>query len=144
MKKNTKNTKTNEYIKVPVKEMGVTELDIEEIVKHYDHAKKKHPLFCYGMLPDWPKEKIETVVKNELGFARERREHGLQAGNLLWNEILNEEVWEISEALMQGDAEHAIYEAYDAIAVLLRVIDVLKGNQELAVRNEEQKEAVNV
>lgn len=119
--------------------MDTGDIDFEKIKEHYRHACEKHPGFCYRMLPDWPPEDIRREIDNNLGFARKRCARGAELGNLMWNEILDEEVWEISEALLQGNKEHAAYEAYDAIAVLLRVIDVLEGRQKLATRTEKQK-----
>ena len=114
-------------------------LNTKEIRKHYKHACEKHPGFCYGMLPlDWKKEDIRKEIDENLGFARRRCARGIEIGNLLWNEILNEEVWEVQDAIEKGDTEHAIYEVYDSIAVLLRVLDVIEGRQKLATRTEEQ------
>ena len=30
----------------------------DPILKHYAHAREKHPYFCDRLLPDWSKEKI--------------------------------------------------------------------------------------
>jgi hypothetical protein len=45
----------------------------------------------------------------------------------------------MNEAIANGDTDAAIEEAYDAIAVLLRVIDVLEGHQELGSPNKESE-----
>ena len=45
--------------------------------------------------------------------------------------VLNCELAEVYEAYARGDTAHAVEECYDAIAVLLRMIDVLEGRQAL-------------
>lgn len=116
---------------------------IEKIREHYEHAKKKHPYFCDGLLPTdtdkgWSKGEVLQKIVLELRLARDRIEVGGKIGNRLWNEILNCEVWEMIEAIYHKDTTSAVEECYDAIAVLLRVVDVLEGRQELG--NPENKE----
>lgn len=41
--------------------------------------------------------------------------------------VMGEELSEIYEAYIKGEKEHAIDECYDAIAVLLRFVDFIKG-----------------
>lgn len=43
--------------------------------------------------------------------------------------ILECEMAEVHEAYARGEMAHAVEECYDAIAVLLRTIDVLEGRQ---------------
>lgn len=122
---------------------------VRSIEYHYEHAKKKHPHFCDGLLPTevpdpyFPKTKamerdeIMAQIASKLSSRRNRIEAGNKYHNLLWNEILDCEVWEITEAMANGDTEHAVEECYDAIAVLLRTIDVIMGHQELGNPKEE-------
>lgn len=98
---------------------------------HYIHAKEKHPYFCDRLLPDWPKYKIRCRILDNLQRSRLRNKAGIQNHNLMWNEIADCEVWEATEAMANGDTSHAVEECYDAIAVLLRTIDVLEGRQKL-------------
>ena len=110
---------------------------------HYEHAKKKHPYFCDGLLPTevpdpyFPKTKamerdeMMAQIAQNLSSRRNRIEAGNKYHNLLWNEILDCEVWEITEAMANGDTEHAVEECYDAIAVLLRTIDMMSGSQSI-------------
>ena len=101
---------------------------------HYAHAKEKHPYFCDNLLPrdiEPPELPVEEQIELNLAIARRRIESGEKIGNLLWNEILNCEVWEATEAIYERDYAHAVEECYDAIAVLLRTIDVLEGRQKL-------------
>lgn len=106
------------------------------IEKHWLHAKEKHPYFCDGLLPtrvpnSMTKEEIDAQIAGNLRFMRKRLMHGAKLGNLMWNEVLNCEVWEAMEALANGDMDSAKEELYDCVAVLLRTIDVLNGMQEL-------------
>ena len=104
---------------------------MERVWAHYDHAREKHPHFCDRLLPDWPIGVIKSHVAENLEYARSRIKAGVRDHNLMWNELANCEVWEATEAIANGDTAHAVEECYDAIAVLLRVIDVLEGRQPL-------------
>ena len=57
----------------------------------------------------------------------------------MWDTLLNCEVWEVHDALFRGDNAHAVEECYDAIAVLLRVVDVIEGRQALGKPQEGEK-----
>ncbi|MGN0845251.1 MAG: hypothetical protein ACI4QT_08555 [Kiritimatiellia bacterium] len=48
-----------------------------------------------------------------------------------WDDILDCELWEIYDALAHDDKAQAVSECYDAIAVLMRTVDVLEGRQPL-------------
>ncbi len=109
---------------------------IDKIKQHYNHACEKHPYFCDGLLPTqvssyWSKGEVIQKIVLELRLARERIGVGGKIGNCLWNEVLNCEVWEAIEAMANGNTAAAVEECYDAIAVLLRTIDVLEGRQAL-------------
>jgi hypothetical protein len=109
---------------------------IDKIKEHYNHAREKHPYFCDGLLPtqvssDWSKGEVLQKIVLELRLARERIEVGGKIGNRLWNEVLNCEVWEATEAIYHKNIAAAVEECYDAIAVLLRTVDVLEGRQAL-------------
>jgi hypothetical protein len=111
-------------------------MNIEKIREHYEHAKEKHPYFCDGLLPTdidmgWSKGEVLQKIVLELRLARDRIEVGGKSGNRLWNEILNCEVWELTEAIYHKNTTAAIEECYDAIAVLLRLVDLLEGRQAL-------------
>jgi hypothetical protein len=109
---------------------------IEKIREHYNHAKQKHPYFCDGLLPTQVKDGMteEAMIGSiawNIQAARARIKRGIELGNVLWNEVLNCEVWEATEAMADGNTAAAVEECYDAIAVLLRTIDVLEGRQVL-------------
>ena len=101
------------------------------IEKHWLHSIEKHPYFCDRLLPAWAECDIRKLVSRALKQSRARLECGSRDSNLMWNEILDYEVWEATEAIMNSDTEQAIEECYDSIAVLMRTIDVLRGKQEL-------------
>jgi hypothetical protein len=109
---------------------------IEKIKQHYNHAKQKHPYFCDGLLPTQVKdgmteEAMIHIIAWNLNVERKRLKRGIELGNVLWNEVLNCEVWEATKAMADGNTAAAVEECYDAIAVLLRTIDVLEGRQAL-------------
>lgn len=110
--------------------------DFAKIEAHYAHAREKHPYFCDGLLPTqvpYPMTECAMLreIRETLRANRLRIERGIRNANCLWNELLNCEVWEATEAMAEGDTVHAVEECYDAIAVLLRTIDVLEGRQPL-------------
>ena len=113
---------------------------MERIWTHYDHAKEKHPKFCDGLLPcdlqpDNPnymsEESVRWTANQETRVIRGNNTLDVENHGTLWNNLLNEEVWEATDAMARGDKPAAVEECYDAIAVLLRTIDVLEGRQPL-------------
>jgi hypothetical protein len=111
---------------------------ISNILKHYSHAKEKHPYFCDKIAPiDLDKEDKEGLadyresVKRHLSDIRSDIEVLIKKGELYWNDLVMCELWEVDEAIANGDIAHAVEELYDAIALLLRTIDVLEGRQKL-------------
>lgn len=102
------------------------------IARHYCHAKSKHPNFCDLLHPALMTEgERKTVVRHLLKEARAEIAEDAALQRLMWDRLLNCEVWEVHEAIERGDKAAAVEEIYDAIAVLLRVIDVLEGRQSL-------------
>lgn len=111
---------------------------ISNILMHYAHAKAKHPYFCDKIAPvDLDKEDkggladYRKSVKMSLSNMRSCIEALINEGELDWNDLVLCELWEVDEAIANGDTAHAVEECYDAIAVLLRTIDVLEGRQKL-------------
>ena len=95
---------------------------------HYDHAREKHPYFCDTLLsstlPPTYHEEVLTGTRRML--LTEQSFNQLRALSLL-----ECEEDELKLAISRDDISNAIEEAYDCIAVLLRVIDVLEGRQPL-------------
>lgn len=104
---------------------------VSNILKHYAHAKEKHPYFCDVLLPELEHEEIRRHVQNVLTSIRENLEGKARAEHVEWYSLLNCEVWEVLDAIANNDKEQAIEELYDCVAVCLRTIDVLKGWQKL-------------
>lgn len=113
-------------------EKGLNQRVVAAIERHYIQAKKKHPYFCDQLIPG--KDYVFNVgeeIENNLREIRSRIERSVESKRCEWDELLNEEVWEVLEAIHNGENDNAVEECYDAIAVLLRVIDVLEGRQKL-------------
>lgn len=108
------------------------------ILERYARAKEKHPYFCDKIAPvDLDKEDKEGLadyrdaVKRRLSDMRSDIEVLIKKGELDWNDLVLCELWEVDEAIADGDTAHAVEECYDVVAVLLRTIDVLEGRQKL-------------
>ena len=107
---------------------------VAEITKHYMHAKTKHPYFCDVLLPVKPMnepEILREITAQHLEKSRKILADRIKVGGVIWDNVLDCEVWEILDALVNGDTAAAVSECFDAIAVLLRLVDVLQGRQEL-------------
>ena len=103
-----------------------------KIAGHYCHARAKHPHFADRLFIDdgdakWAKRDLESV-RMILDIEREQ-------GRVYAETLANCEVAEACEAFASGDKAAAVEECYDAIAVLLRMVDVLEGRQELGKPN---------
>jgi hypothetical protein len=107
-------------------------MNIEKIKQHYNHAREKHRYFCDSLLPkDRSTDNIKGTIKKNLLAARADIAYSESNGCLIPQVLLNCEVWEINEAVANDNTTAAVEECYDAIAVLLRVVDVLEGRQAL-------------
>ena len=98
------------------------------IAEHYCHARRKHPrfadrLFLWG---DSAEDAGETLadVRDILDWEKHR-------GRVLAQSLLECEIYEAIYAFASGNKAHAVEECYDAIAVLLRMVDVIEGRQKL-------------
>ena len=112
----------------------------DKILEHYKYAKEKHPYFCDWVQPQGLTDNVKMYIKNSLSDMRNLIKKEVERKHLGWVALLNCEIWEIIDSLDEYDNTQAIEECYDAIAVLLRVIDVLEGRQKLG-RTEEGEEA---
>ena len=103
---------------------------IAEIVRHYKHAKEKHPVFA------------DILTHNKHTTARYYkivREEALAAGACTPFEILLAEYAEVLEAIDAKDRAQAVYECYDCIAVLLRLVDMIEKTAEKEEWEEEKE-----
>jgi hypothetical protein len=106
-----------------------TELDgavVGAIERHYRNAKEKHPYFC-----DRITCLSEAGAEMHLSIHRHSLEVEEKAGDVEVNTLLFCEFYEAMQAYTHGDTAAAVEECYDAIAVLLRVVDVLEERQAL-------------
>ena len=100
--------------------------------KHYAHAREKHPYFCDWIAPQGETpEEVSKKIAFRLSAIRAAIVGEAKNGMLGWDDLLDCEVWEVFEALATDNKAQAVEELYDAIAVLLRTIDVLEGRQKL-------------
>ncbi len=93
---------------------------------HYDHARTKHPHFC-DELTRW-EQHAAMLLEYE---SRRNLATRVEIGDFGADDVLQCELAELMNAVLNGHTADAIEEAYDCIAVLLRVIDVLEGRQQL-------------
>lgn len=100
---------------------------INRISNHYTHAKEKHPYFAdlFMLRSDG------LVSKYELEKCRSHLKFAIDNKGVTTLDVLRCELAEIYEAVARDDKTQAIEECYDSIAVLLRIVDVLEGRQEL-------------
>lgn len=122
---------------IPATGEAVASIDAAVVLKvaeHYCHAKRKHPHFADSM---FLYENNAEDAKRDLRILRmilniERKEVKVYAETLA-----NCEVAEVCDAIARGDKAAAVEECYDAIAVLLRMVDVLEGRQKLGKPKDE-------
>ena len=108
-----------------------TELDgktVGAIERHYFNAMEKHPYFCDELTPS--NYGVEDT-DGHLRVLRNALKNAVESGHLAMPDVLNCEIEEMMNAIIHGDTAAAVEECYDAIAVLLRVTDVLEGCQPL-------------
>lgn len=92
-----------------------------EIHGHYDHAKEKHPVFADILATSFP-----LLSRHYKAYIQARHETGeCTPVDVLWGECL-----EVFEAVQARDKAQAVYECYDCIAVLLRLIDMIEETAE--------------
>jgi predicted alpha-1,6-mannanase (GH76 family) len=94
------------------------------IVEHYNHACEKHPFFADGMCligKDWEKE-----AKNIKDFIAQRANI---KETVTASMVLHAEIFEIFAAFCSENYAQARYEVLDAIAVLLRMDDMIRSFQ---------------
>lgn len=115
-----------------------TNSQIMNIGKHYNHAVDKHPYFADRLLAPELDKRWFTGLLNQ---SRKNLSDAIQRGDLTIHHVLDCKIAEMNDALAKGETDSAIEEAYDCIAVLLRVIDVLEKRQPLG--NPEKKETPN-
>lgn len=99
---------------------------IEKINEHYEHAKAKHPYFC-----DMITCLSESGAGTHLDLCRSTLAAEKAGNSVEASAVLSCEYYEAVQAYTRGNTAAAVEECYDAIAVLLRMVDVLEGRQAL-------------
>ena len=100
--------------------------------KHYAHAREKHPYFCDGILS--PVEDYKGALANQRSRLAAARSCGMVAAC----DLVGCELLEAYAEAANGKDAHAVEECYDAIAILLRKIDMLEGRQKLGKPKEDK------
>lgn len=132
--------KSDPAIEARIGERGKERLrKVVRILEHYDHAREKHPYFCDKLVNYFcaTEDVVRERAKACLEQTRSVIDKVTQSEELTWRLLLICETDEIEDAIASGDKAAAVEECYDAIAVLLRVVDVLEGRQALG-KPEEQ------
>lgn len=111
-------------------ETGLNAKTVAAIDRHYIHAKEKHPYFCDKILPE-QSENFRKAMRLILSDIRLVISEGIENRQLAAYTVVQCKMLEFVEFVIMVDTEHAIEKFYDAIAVMLRVIDVLEGRQTL-------------
>lgn len=98
----------------------------DSICEHYAHAREKHPYFCDRITC------LSSVgADTHLDIWRSLLAAEIKVSDIEANTVLMCEIYEAIQAYTHGDISHAIEELYDCAAVVLRMIDVMKGRQKL-------------
>ena len=103
-----------------------------KLKKLYAKTIKESPYFCDSLLPKHEDiDKIKHLCDCNVNQSRHRRARGEELGNLMWNEVLDNDVWEATRHMAYGETPEAIDALYDAMVTIMRTLDVLEGRQEL-------------
>ena len=119
-------------MKLSVHDISLKQFHIEHsrrIAQHYAHAREKHPHFC-----DWigtKNDAAKTKITKHLEEMRLDLSAAAKCGQVDWAALLDCEMWEVFDALANGDKAHAVEELYDCAVICLRTIDMLEGRQKL-------------
>lgn len=97
------------------------------IAAHYDHARAKHPRFADLMCIKEEEPSFVNDADSRLDIWRTITSLSKTDAE----SVLMCEFAEVRHAYAHGNKAAAVEELYDAIAVLLRMVDVLEGRQAL-------------
>lgn len=97
-----------------------------KIREHYEHAKEKHPYFC-----DMITYLSDCGADTHLDIYRATLAAEIARNSVAVGTVLSCEYYKALQAYTRGNTAAAVEECYDAIAVLLRMVDVLEGRQAL-------------
>ena len=97
------------------------EAHMERIQRHYCHACEKHPGFVERLTSRNMNENDALCIESLLRCLRKKCDKGGTAEDVLAEELVEQEL-----ALAKGDYQQAIEETYDAIAVLMRMAEMME------------------
>lgn len=100
---------------------------VAKVAAHYRHARAKHPHFADRLYFNEEFNFFAEYAKSQMKALREL----VGVGKIDAETVLLCELTEVRDAYARGDRAAAVEECYDAIAVLLRMVDVLEGRQAL-------------
>lgn len=109
-------------------------INIEKINEHYKHSKEERPHFC-DILSGYGK----SFSKRLLEYHRAGLGAEIVQGRVESNRLFLCEFYKIYNAIANGDTTAAVDGCYNAIAVLLRMVDVLEGRQKFGKQESEVK-----
>lgn len=87
-----------------------------DVAIHYRHAKEKHPQFA-DRITNWDADMAAYALRNSRVILEGEKRNAQR--------ILDCEIMEALDAYTRGDHRAAIEECYDAVAVLLRMADMI-------------------
>ena len=103
---------------------------IRNVRSHYLNAIAKHPWFSDSICcKDYGWKLQAKQLKSYLMHSTRRHDEG-EKSYCSASDVLDAELAEVYAAYSEGDLEQALYEIYDAIAVLLRMDDMIINRQE--------------
>ena len=104
-------------------------LMLKQIFSHYRHAVEKHPWFCDDVCDiDYSWASMARSLKDYISYQAKLHDDK-DKSYCLAKDVLNAEMAEIFAAYSRGDFAQARYEIFDAIAVLLRMDDMIAEKQ---------------
>lgn len=103
----------------------------ERVMGAYDKSYADNPKLFYRLIPDAPKEDLNYEILAAMQYHEDRYRRGSELKNLMWNEVLDLQVWKAHKAILDDNTEEAVKQCLDGIATILRAIDVLEGREKL-------------
>ena len=100
---------------------------LERVLDHYRHAQTSHPYFA-DILAFY---ETKSCAESMLSEFREQLKREIADGECYAETVMLCELWEAFAAIAEDDKAAAVHELFDAVAVLLRMVDVLEGRQKL-------------
>ena len=124
------NDKLTEFHEVMEDRFAVVSCDtLNDIITHYRHAVEKHPWFCDSICcKDYGWKLQAKQLKSYLMHSTRRHDEG-EKSYCFAKDVLDAELAEVYAAYSKGDYDQARYEIFDAIAVLLRMDDMIAEKQ---------------